>query len=288
MADKVEQADIRGLDIDKVVKGFALTEYIFKSLVTNSTTNGDSIRWYQETAADLTATAPSVIANISPLSQFPTLEVSWTRNTSYPRKYAAEGFISMEDIKTADIDVLARTLLRLTRAVVKQVDTRIYNVLTENQSPVNIGTAAATGTGWDDTTNGNPVLDIMAAKQAIAENDYDTSSCVVAMNPKNHKDLLNFLISVKGSSIPAFASEKVQTGVVMNLLGCRIVVSNNVVADSVWVGLPAKACTWKSVYDTTAVQTKDEGIGTKIRVFEMGEAILTDPKASFLITDTDT
>jgi len=288
MADTVEQADIRGLDIDKAVKGFALTEYIFKNLVSQGTTSGDSIRWYKETAADLTATAPSVIANISPLSTFPTLEVSWTRNTSYVRKYAAEGFLSMEDMKSADIDVLARTLLRLTRAVVKQVDTRIYNVLTESQSPSDIGTAAATGTGWDDTTNGNPVLDIMAAKQNIAENDYDLASCIVAMNPKNHKDLLNYLITVKGSSIPSFSSEKVQTGIVMNLLGCRVVVSNNVVADSVYVGLPAKAATWKTFTGTTARVIEDPGLGSKVRVWEIGEAILTDPKACYLITDTDT
>ncbi len=288
MADTIEQQDIRGLDIDKAVKGFALTEYIFKNLVSKNTTTGDSIRWYQETAADLTATSPSVIANISPLSTFPTVEVSWTRNTSYVRKYAAEGFLSMEDIKSADIDVLARTLLRLTRAVVKQVDTRIYNVLTESQSPVNIGTAAATGTGWDDTTNGNPIIDIMAAQQNIAENDYDLSGLVVAMDPNNYKDLLNYLITLKGSSIPQFASEKVQSGVVMTLLGARIVVSNNVVVDSVWVGIPEKACTWKSLVDTTARVIDDPGIGSKIRVWEIGEAILTDPKASYLITDTNT
>ena len=252
MTDTVEMQNIRGLDIDKAVKGFALTNYIFKNLVSVSSMSGDSVRWYQETAADLTATSPSAIANISPLSSFPILEVDWTRQESYVRKYAAEGFLSMEDMKSADIDVLARTLLRLTRAVVKQVDTRIYNILTESQSPVNIGHAAATGTGWDDTTNGNPVLDIMAAKQYIAEQDYDTSSCIVAMNPDNHKDLLNYLITVKGSSIPNFSSDKVQSGVVMSLLGCRIVVSNNVVADSVFVGLPATACTWKTHTDTTS------------------------------------
>ena len=155
----VETTDIRGLDIDKMIKGFALTEYIFKTKVSNSTTDGDSVRWYQETAADLTHTAPSY-TETSPLSMFDQLEVTWTRNTSYPKKYTAEGTISREDIKSADIDVLARTILRLTRAVVKKVDSVIYDVISESQSPSNIGTAAATGTGWDDTTNGNPILDI--------------------------------------------------------------------------------------------------------------------------------
>lgn len=288
MTDKVEQANIRTLDIDRVVRGFAETEYIFKSLVRNETTNGDSIRWYQKTAGDLTATAPQVVANISPLSQFPILEVDWTRNTSYPRKYAAEGFISMEDISSTDVQVLSQTLRDLTRAVVKQVDTRIYNVLTESQSPSDIGTSIATGTGWDDTSGGNPILDIMSGAQAITENDYSLNGYIIAMDPKNYKDLLNYLIDVKGSSIPNFSSEKVVSGVVGELLGGRIVVSNNVVADSVFVGVPNVACAWKSFMNTTSDTTMDPGIGTRIRVWESGEAILTDPKAAFLITDTNT
>ena len=104
-------AEIRGLDIDKVIKGFALTNYIFKNLVTVSTTDGDSIRWYQETAADLTLTSPSVLET-SPLSEFEEAEVSWTRNTSYPRKYAITGTISREDIKSADIISHARLVGR--------------------------------------------------------------------------------------------------------------------------------------------------------------------------------
>ena len=283
----VETSNIRGLNIQKMVKGFALTEYIFKNLVSQSTTSGDSVRWYQETAADLTLTSPSYLET-SPLSSFENAEVTWTRNTSYPKKYAVEGTISREDIKSADIDVLSRTILRLTRAVVKKVDSVIYNVMSEDQSPTNIGTAAATGTGWDDTTNGNPILDIMAGLQNIAENDYDTAGCIVAMNPKNYKDLLNYVITVKGSSIPNFSSDKVQSGVVGTLVGCKLVVSNNVVADSVWMGLPAKAVTWKS-FENLHVETENiMGKGTKIAVWENGVAILTDPKAAYLITDTDT
>jgi len=80
----VETNTIRGLDIDKMIKGFALTNYIFKGMVNNSTTSGDSVRWYQETAADLTLTSPSFLET-SPLSQFEQAEVDWTRNTAYPR-----------------------------------------------------------------------------------------------------------------------------------------------------------------------------------------------------------
>src|SRR3990167_10633154 len=108
MADSVEMQDIRGLDIDKTVKGFALGEFVFKKFCNVVSMAGDSVRWYQETAADLTATSPMRVANIAALATPGTLEPSWTRNTSYTRKYMAQVKISDEDIRTADIAVLAR------------------------------------------------------------------------------------------------------------------------------------------------------------------------------------
>jgi len=108
------------------------------------------------------------------------------------------------------------------------------------------------------------------------------------MDPKNYKDLLNYVITVKGSSIPAFASSTVQTGVVGTLVACKLVVSNNVVADSVWMGLPKTAVTWKSFEGLHSETENIMGKGTKIAVWENGVAILTDPKAAYLITDTNT
>jgi len=288
MADTVEMQDIRGLDIDKAVKGFALVEYTFKNDCTVSSMSGDAVRWYSETAADLTATAPSVVANISPLSGFPTLEVSWTRNTSYVKKFAAEGFLSMEDIKSADIDVLARTLLRLTRAVTKQVDATIYNVLTENDTPTNINTVA-TNAPWNTSgyTSVNAVEDILDAKKSIQDYNYDTSNCVLYLTPLGYKSLLTWLIDGKGSSIPQFSSDRVKDGTMLELLGVKIKVSPNVTADKAVMFIPQKACTWKSFQDITSRVIEEPGIGSKIRVWELGIPILTDPRAVCLITNID-
>jgi hypothetical protein len=252
-----------------------------------SSMSGDSVRWYQETAADLEATTPSVVANVSPLSQFPTLEVSWTRNTSYVKKFAAEGFLSMEDIKSADIDVVARTLLRLTRAVTKQVDKAIYNVLSENDTPVNINTVA-TNAAWNTAsyTGVNIIEDILDAKYQMELYNYDTSSAVLYLSPLDYKSMVTWLIDGKGSSIPNFSSEKVSTGTVMQLVGVSIKISPNVTADKALMVIPKKACTWKSYSDITSRAIEEQGIGTKIRVWEMGIPILTDPRAVTLITNT--
>lgn len=291
MADTVEQQDIRGLDVDKAVKGFALIEYKFKKLCNVSKTTGDSIRWYQETSTDLTATTPAKNANISPLSTFPTLEPSWTRNTSYVKKYANEGFISMEDIVSADIDVLARTLLRLTRAVVKQVDTRIYNVLTESQTPTNIQTFATTAIGgdqWDAASDaGDPVKDLLHAQKLLMDYGYDAMKAVIVLHPVEYRNLITWIMH-KGEDVKTVADDILKSGRLTSVLGMPIIVSPNAVTDKATVCIPGTSITWKSHTDTTAKVIDEPGIGKRIRVWEIGEAILTDPKSVVFITDTVT
>lgn len=288
MVETVEMQEIRGLDIDKTVKGFALAEYIFKSDCQQSTMSGDSVRWYAETNSDLSATAPQTI-NISPLSIFPTLEVSWTRNTSYPKKYGVEGFISLEDIKSADIDVVARTLLRLTRALVKKVDTDIWNVMTESQSPSNIQTFSVMTNGgacWDADSGQDIIKDLSHAKKLIYDYDYNPEGASLYVSGKDYESIVTWLISTKGSSIPQYASDKITTGTVMQLLGLNIKVSNNVTISGAAVVIPQRACTWKSYSDITSRAIVEEGLGTKIRVWEHGIALLTDPKAVVYMTAT--
>lgn len=287
MADKIEQADIRGLDIDKAVKGFALIEYNFKNFCAKATTNSDTLRWYQETSADLEATSPANIEKM-PLSTPANLEVSWTRNTSYIREFMAEVSISEMDYKTADIDVLARQLLRLTRAVMKKVDTRIYNVATENLTPSNIQTFATTAIGgdqWDAASYaGNPIKDILHARQLVETQGYRGDFKLI-LHPVDVRNLTDWLIAGKGSSIPAFASDQVRTGAVMNILGVEIISSPNATQDYGLFVVDQQAVTWKSHTPITSTTIVDEGLSRKIRVWERGEAILTDPKAVVLITD---
>lgn len=285
MADTVGMADIRKQDLDSAVKGFALTEYIFANLVNNSRMTGDSIKWYQETATELSAISPGSVET-SPLAKFHTLEPSWTRNISYFKKWGDTGLIAREDIKGSDIDVLGRTMLRLTRKVTQQVDSHIYNVMTESQSPSAIGTAAATAP-WDTTASCKPILDILKGLQNIAENNYKLDNIYVAMNPQSYTDFVNYLIA-SGSAFPSVAGEVLKNGVVgkIPILNTTVIVSNQVVADSVWVGDPKAACTLHTFEELQAQKEEVLGQGTKIAVWMSGVAVLTDPKASYLISNT--
>jgi len=288
MADTVEQADIRGLDIDKLAKGFADAEYVFKADCQVSSMSGDSIRWYRKTAGGLSATAPQNI-EVSPLSTPANLEVSWTRFTSYPKKYMAEGFISQEDIQSADLDVLATSIRDITRAVVSKVDAAIWDVMTESQSPSDIQTFATTAVGgdqWDAASYAADIVkDLEHAKRLIRDQNYDTSNLVCYMDPEAMEAVVSWLISGKGSSIPGFSSEKIRTGVVMELLGIRFKISTNATRDYALVLIPQRACTFKQYKSTTAHTIVEPGIGTKVRIEESGVAYLTDPNAVVLITD---
>jgi hypothetical protein len=286
MADTVEMQDIRGLDIDKTVKGFALAEYMFKNAISGSTMSADSLRWYQETAADLTATSPSTIVK-APLATPTNLEVSWTRNTSYAKEYMAECTISEMDIQTADIDVLARTLLRLTRAVVKQVDSDIWDVVTESRTVVNIQTVVATAS-WDAVSGQDCIEDLLEAIQKIEEYNYDAGSAEVWLSPKDKKNLMTWLVSTKGVNFGNFASERVSDGSLTNILGLKVRSNNVVTADYAVVLIPKAAATWKSLTDTTSRIIEDPGLNRKVRVWERGVCILNDPKAVVLISNTQT
>lgn len=292
MADTSGMADLRGLDIDKLAKGFADESLVLKNFVTVSSTSAREIRWFQKTAGfldstDTTAITASQIKNVPPKALPVVVEQSWTRQTSYVKKYFVESpTISEEDIKDCDIDVLAGNVRDLVLAVQNQVDSRIYNVLTESLSPSTIQTVGATADGWDDVATGNPILDLLNAKQMIRAYRYDPEGAILYINSIEHRNLVNFLISVKGSSIPSFSSEKVRDGVVMGLLGLNVVVSENATTDYALVFVPQRAATWKSFMPLTTAMINDPGIGRKIRVWEEGECLLTDPKAVCLITDT--
>lgn len=280
-----------------MAKGFADEATIFKSFVAKSKTSAREIRWYQKTAGyldsvDTTGITASQIVSVGERAMPTVVEQSWTRKTSYIKKYFVESpTISEEDIKDSDIDVLATNVRDLVRAVARQVDIRIYDVITDNVSGTifdgsDVTSAGATADGWDDAVTGDPIKDIMLGVTTIRNSSYDTSGIVMILHPTDHSNLLQYLITVKGSSIPSFSSEKVRSGVVMELLGVKIVVSANATTDNAVMFIPQRAATWKSFMPITSTVMSDPGIGRKIRVWEEGECLLTDPNAVYGITDT--
>jgi len=302
MADSSGQAEIRGIDIDKLAKGFGeLFPNVLKQYISNAKTAAREIRWYQKTSGFLDTsttddTAISVMNNIASNARPFVTEQSWTRNTSYVKKFMVESpMISMEDIKDNDVDILSTNVRDLTVAVQRKIGLRIFEVMynclaaTPTQ-PLTNGAVTVQNTpstdGWDQTGTANPILDILNGKQLLRAQGYNPEGSMLGMNSIEHKFLVSYLINVKGSSIPSFSSEKVRSGVVMEILGCNVLVDEIFTTDWVYQWVPNRAATWKSFLGLTAVSIVEPLIGTKIRVAEEGECILHDPNAVHVISDT--
>ncbi|KKL80915.1 hypothetical protein LCGC14_1999990 [marine sediment metagenome] len=292
MADTRGMQDLFGLDIDKLAKGFGSQIYNFLAEVQVAKMKGDSIRWFQKTAGTLSATSPSVTSGVSPGARPTTLEVSWTRNTSYKKTFFVEGFLDDEDIDDAEIDTFATTIRDLTEVIVRDRDAHLWDIMSEGQSASEIQTFATTAQGGDqwDAANyaADIIVDLMHAKKLIRDQGYDPEGASLLLDTTGYKSLVTWLISGKGSSIPGFSSEKINTGVVLNILNLNVKVSLNVTTDFALVIVPKRAVTYRESKGITATTDVDSQIGRNIRVKASGIAFRTDPKAIVLITDINT
>ena len=298
MVDKSREADIRGIDINKLATGFADEAIVMKSFVTMAKAGARELRWYQKTAGFLDSTSAtdfttSQIYNTSFGSLPVVVEAGWTRQTSYVKKFFVESpTFTIEDLKDNDIDLMATNVRDLVRAVSNQVDIRIYNVvcdkstLTGDQaSGTSVPSAAGTADGWDDEVTGNPILDILTALESIRTYRYDPSGAVMLLHPGDYTSLVNWLINVKGSSIPNFSSEKVKSGIVTEILGVRVVVNTTFDEDFATIFVPKTTAKWKQFMPLTTAWVDDPGIGKKLRIWEEGEAILENPNSAYVISN---
>ena len=289
MADSVGQADIRAENVDRIVKGFALQQYRFKQLVMISKSSAWTETYYQETAADLTGGTGSAVKGVPRLASFPYGEVTWTKKQSRLEKHGMEGVISWEDAKTNAVDVIARTLLRVARAVAKSVDDEIWSVLSESQSPSLINTVAvAAGSEWDSATiaNRDPIQNILDCKKEIGVDNYDIDNGqgFLAVSPKDYANLLgNANVRNAGQF---YTDDVTRNGRVGRILGLNVIVSNSVTADYAMVGVAKECATWKAASPLTVKTIDDPGIKWTIRAWEVGVTQLTNPEAVCLLTNT--
>jgi len=128
MADSTGEQDLRAENFSRIVKGFALQQYKMKQLCMIESSNAWTETYYAETAADLVGkdtTASGTVAGVPRLANFPYGEVTWTKTSGRNLKYGMEGVLSWEDVKTNNVPMIARTLLRIARSVAKSVDDTI-------------------------------------------------------------------------------------------------------------------------------------------------------------------
>ncbi len=289
MADSTGMADLRDEHIEKIVSGFALQEYRLKPLCTVVKSSAWTETFYRETKTELTGGTGAAVKGVPRLANFPYGEVTWTKVQARLVKHGMEGVISYEDIVGNAIDVVARTLLRIARAVANSVDTEIWDAITESRTVVAINAMTVTaGYEWDSATvaNRDPIQDLLNAKKLIAIDNYDPDrgTGFLLVNPT---DFANILGNSNVRNAGQFYTDDVtRNGRVGKIVGLNVIVSNVVTADYAAVGIAKEMATWREAIPLTTVVINDPGIKKTIRSFELGVTQLTNPEAVCLISNT--
>lgn len=298
MADTAGQAEIRGIDINKTAIVFGEEESILINFVAKSPASARELRYYQKTGGFLDSddTTGITLSQIQTTSGVLPVKIrqTWTRQPAHIRIFKAESeMISDEDLKDNDVDIFNTHVKDIVRGVVNQRDIRIYSVFIEaaaatptTPNPTTVLTTASTQDGWNDLVTGNPIFDLMQGNQKIRAQGNKTSDIVAYMNPTEHLHLMNYIITVKGSSIPEMSSDLAKSGVLMAVVGNKIVVSQNATTDSVLQFIPNSAVVYREFMPLTTAVIDEPLIGKTIRVATEGEAYIQDPNKIHIITDT--
>jgi len=285
-------SQIRGINISRVLKGFADEEFVFKNLVTVANTSAREIRWYKRQTGVLDTTdaqgmTASRLDKGAELALPEVIEQTVERQTSRVKIFSAMSpWISNEDVADSDVPILALNVKQVPRALVKSVNDHIYNTMTEDQSAVNINTTASTA-AWDAASAVQIVKDITTGQRKIRTNNYEPTH--LFLSPTDFASVIVELVETRGSAVPQLSSALISSGTLGTLFGLQIVVSNSVAADSACIANPRQAVTYWQFYPLKAVIESSEALNAqRVICREAGLATLTDPKAVHLTTNTQT
>ena len=284
MVDTSGQALIRDVDIQKGAIAEFEEALIIKALISSKPTKAREIKFWQKTTGYLTLTAPAKLSNIAPGARPFVAETSWTPVTKYSIKYMLDSpMINMEDESDSEVAVFRDNAKDNSEAIANDVDGDVWDVISENQSASNIN-SVTTQAAWDAASGQDPFLDIMASKTVIRQQTKRSiRNGILLMNAKAEQDLLVWLVSTKGSSVPNFASEKVGTGTIDKFAGLQVIISENITTDFAMVGDLKQAATYRTFKPFTTVIIDEPLIGRKIRSSVNGVTILIKPKFLTLI-----
>jgi hypothetical protein len=285
MADKAGQADIRGENISKIVTVFAQKKFKLKPLLKQVKSSKLTETYYKEDPTILTASGTRNIKGLGRLSEFPSVERSWTKVSSEHIKYGAESLISMEDLRLNAFNIQSRALNGIVESITSAIDGAIYAALTAEASTS--GTVAAVAP-WDDSTaaNQNPVNDVLRGIQAMDENNYDAQEGgVLLVNPHDYASLMQ---NSKVINNPSFkTADIVSNGKMGQIAGLTIVKTTSVTDDEAMIIVRGLTAQWQSAIGFESALIEKPGISTVLRSWEMGQIQIIHPKSIYTITGTE-
>lgn len=289
MVDYADSVGLRKEYVDTAVKAVALMEFKLRTICTIDSSNSYTETYFRETNTD--PTSPTTVATttnikgIPRFAPFPAGRVAETKISALIEKYGMEQFISMEDGLMNYIPMTARAILRLGRAVSKSIDDAIVALISASFGNT---VAVAVGSEWNSATiaNRDPIKNILDGIQTMRVDNINAlnGKGYLVLNGDGYTDLIS---NSKVISNPTFkTADVVANGVVGQVCGLKIMVTEAVAADTAYIVIDKEALTWKVAMALRVDQIEDPGIKTTIRAYELGVAQLTAPNAVCKFTNT--
>lgn len=290
MPDTFSEADTRKQTWKAEIEGFAPKRYVMRTLVDVTTGSAWNNSFYQKTATSLTGGAGNTVGAIPRGADFPFVERGVTLKNAIITQHGAEGRIYWQDILTSNIAIEKETTSDVTDAIVFNIDTKIYNGLSENDTPSTINTVAiAAGYEWDSATiaNRDPIQNLLDAIATILTDRYPIISSGQGFAAMNESTYALLMGNSKVLNHPTF---KLADGIITNgrlaqLVGLNIHVTPVVTNDKVLVGMAGKCATWVVTQPLRVDVIEEPQKYYTIRASEIGVLQLTNPEALCLITN---
>jgi len=281
MADQAGEADLRKEDIDSVVKNYALENLSMTQVCTIVKTSSSANVYYQETDSDITKTVTSGLTGTSfgghpSGALFPNVEHSWTETTERVKQHGADNVIDWNVWKLSAIDVKARMLERIGRAIAKSVDTAI---ITELATTTN--TAESAGS-WDNATESlqMPLKDILVGIAGMQIDNWNPyKNCYLIVHPTNFMELMNNPV-IRNATQTIITS----AGRTTTIAGCSVIVNNASTENTALMCIGKSAMTWYEAQPLTTYVKEDPGQTLLIRAYQMGVPVLINNNAAWKIT----
>ena len=285
-ADTWREADTRKEFIDSAVKAVNKNLAKLKTLCSIDSSSAWTESYFQETNADTTATHTyNLIKGIPQMAPFPFVEVTETKVSSVVLKFGDESIISLEMQSQATVPMLQRHILRMARKTQWQIDVHIEAAMAASFGQTH---AVTVGSEWDSATvaNRDPIYDILAAinTQRIVGVDALNGNGYLVVNGT---DYTNIISNSKILNHPTYqVVSAVQNGVVGELAGLNIMVSEAITADTAYVVVKGEALVWKEAQAMQTYTIEDPGKWTTIRNWERGVVQVHAPNGICKITNT--
>jgi len=268
--------------VDAFLKGFAPNKYVMKQAVAIDSTSANKNSFFRADPDVLDDVTGNDSEGLVRGEAFPQLVSEFQEISAYLVKYGCSDVIFWEDIRTNNINVIKRTLEKLTEKVISKVDARIYSVLSDAGTPVDIQSITITGGQFWDAASATIIDNLMFGTQLIGEKNYPTDNLQIFVNHKTFRAMNNYIYE-KGAQAPRAGESVAKNGRVASIAGVGQIIVDNVVPTSQALMLVPKRCgTWKASFALSSDTSVEPFQGTKVTLCEEGTTQLTDPDAVVL------